>query len=351
MTIERETFDFDSHWVSEQINKGFLGIQNPVLTGIIKFSLPWNLLAGIYTVLYSGEWSGSFIYASALGLLWVNIAPALIWYYDERVLPEFFSHLSELISDKKKRKELARKYNEFFAKHRISVALFWTVALVTIVYTSGTALIEQGMVGDGKIFMWTTYAYAIYIGAVLGQGFVGPITTLLLIREVSNIELEIDPLHPDNLGGLSNVGYVSIRTTLLFSSGSLFLPLLFFFSSEGGVSAIIFTFTGIYILTIIVSFIYPTALVNRRAQEYRDSVLEDLRQEYADIEKKTQGLEKDQISELNKRLELQKVQNKYDNYNSVKLYPLQLSILTRLAGSVILPILFMLVELYLPNVL
>jgi hypothetical protein len=80
-------------------------------------------------------------------------------------------------------------------------------------------------------------------------------------------------------------------------------------------------------------------------------VLEDLRQEYADIEKKTQGLEKDQISELNKRLELQKVQNKYDNYNSVKLYPLQLSILTRLAGSVILPILFMLVELYLPNVL
>jgi hypothetical protein len=275
----------------------------------------------------------------------------LIWYYDERVLPEFFSHLSELISDEGKRKDLARKYNELFAKHRISVSIFWGIALGTIIFVSEPVLIEQGMVGNGSVFLWTTYAYAIYIGSILGHGFNGPVTTILLVREVSNLELEIDPLHPDNLGGLSNVGFVSIRTTLLFSSGSLFLPLLFFLSSEGGVATIIFGITSLYILIIIVSFVYPTALVNRRAQEYRDSVLEDLRQQYADIEKKTQGLEKDQISELNKRLELQKVQNKYDNYNSVKLYPLQLSILTRLAGSVILPILFMLVELYLPNVL
>lgn len=351
MAVERKKFDFDSHWVSEQINNGFLGIQNPVLVGILKFSLPWNLLAGIYTILHSGDWSGSFMYASALGLLWVNIAPALIWHYDERVLPEFFSHLSELIPNKEKRKDLAKKYNQFFAKHRISITLFWTIAFVTIVYTSEAALVDQGMVGTGSIFIWTTYAYAIYIGAVLGQGFVGPITTILLIREVSNIELEIDPLHPDNLGGLSNVGYISIRTTLLFSSGSLFLPLLFFFSSEGGVSTIIFGFTGIYILTILISFIYPTTLVNRRAQEYRDSILEDLRQQYLDIEAKTQDPENDRISELNKRLELQKVQNKYDNYNSVRLYPLQLNILTRLVGSIVLPILFMLLELYLPDIL
>ena len=349
MSIEHAKFDYDTHWVSAQINSGFFGIQHPVLVSILKFSMPWNIVAGAYTALHLESWSGSFIYASALGLLWVNVAPALIWYYDERVLPEFFSHLSELISDQQKREELAKKYNEFFATHRLSIALFWTVAFVSIVYTSETALIDQGMVESGSIFLWTTYAYAIYIGGVLGQGFVGPITTLLLIREVTHHELEIDPLHPDNLGGLSTVGSVSIRTTLLFSSGSLFLPLLFFFSSEGGVSSIIFGFTGIYIFTILISFIYPTAIVNRRAQEYRDSVLEDLRREYMDIDKKTQGPENDQISELNKRLELQKVQNQYDNYNSVKLYPLQLSILTRLVGSVILPILFMFVEIYLPN--
>lgn len=346
-----ERFDHNSHWVSEQLNEGFLGISNPVLIGILKFSTPWNLLAIVCTVVLWDSISLSFIYASALGLLWVNIAPYLIWYYDERVLPEFFSHLSELISDADQRQELAKKYNRFFAKPRLSVSLFWAFALMTIVYASEPALRSQGLVGAGEVFLWTTYAYAAYIGLVLGHGFVGPITTILLIRDVAKNELEIDPLHPDNLGGLSTVGYVSIRTTLLFSSGSLFLPLLFFFSSEGGVSTIIFGITSLYILTIFTSFVYPTMIVNRRAQEYRDSVLEDLRQEYGEIEKSMKEPDQNEIAELNKRLELQRVQRNYENYNSVSLYPLQLSILTRLLGSVILPVFFMVVELYLPDLL
>lgn len=346
-----ERFDSDSHWVSEHLNDEFIGISNPILISILKFSTPWNLLAIVCTVVLWDSISLSFIYASALGLLWVNVAPYLIWYYDERVLPEFFSHLSELISDKDQRQQLARKYNQFFAKKRLSVSLFWAIALMTIVYASEPALRSQGMVGTGEVFLWTTYAYAAYIGLVLGHGFVGPVTTILLIREVAQHELEIDPLHPDNLGGLSTVGYVSIRTTLLFSSGSLFLPLLFFFSSEGGISIVIFGITSLYILTILTSFIYPTTIVNRRAQEYRDSVLEDLRQEYSEIEKSMEEPNQNEISELNKRLELQRVQRNYENYNSVSLYPLQLSILTRLLGSVVLPIFFMVVELYLPNLI
>ena len=346
-----EQFDHDSHWVSEQLNIGFLSFSNPLLVSIIKFATPWNFLAAVYTVVFWDSLTLSFIYASALGLLWVNIAPYLIWYYDERVLPEFFSNLSELITDVEERKKLAEKYNRFFADHRLSASFFWTVALVAIVYVSEPALRAQGMTGAGEIFLWTTYAYAAYIGSVLGQGFVGPVTTVLLIREVAQYRLKIDPLHPDNLGGLSTVGYVSIRTTLLFSSASLFLPLLFFFSSQGGLSTIIFGAVSIYILTIFISFVYPTVIVNRRAQVYRDSVLEDLRKEYREIERSMKEPDIDQISELNKRLELQRVQRNYENYNSVSLYPLQLSILSRLIGSIVLPIFFLLAELYLPNLL
>jgi hypothetical protein len=346
-----ERFDHNSHWVSNKIENGIVGIRNPLLVSILKFSLPWNILSIIFTVLFWDSISLSFLYASILALTWVNLAPYLIWYYDERVLPGFFSHLGELISDKDTRDEIAKKYNDFFAKHRVSVASFWTLATVSIIFVSEPALQSQGMVGTGSIFLWTTYAYAIYVGAVLSHGFVGPVTTILLVRDVTEYELEIDPLHPDNLGGLSNVGYVSIRTTLLFSSASLILPLLFYFSSSGGVSEVIFAIAGIYILTIFVSFIYPTAIVNRRAQEYRDSVLEDLREEYYRIEQATNDPDQDELSELNKRLELERVQRNYDNYNSVSLYPLQLNILTQLIGSVILPILFMFVEFYLPNLI
>jgi hypothetical protein len=346
-----EKFDHNTHWVSQHIENGLFGIENPVLVSILKFSTPWNLLALAFTVLHWESISFSFIYASAFGLFWVNIAPFLIWYYDERVLPEFFAHLSELISDPEERHQLAEKYNDFFAQHRISVSLFWGGALTAIVFVSESALRAQGMTGGGELFLWTTYAYAAYIGSVLGHGFVGPLTTILLIREVTQYELEIDPLHPDNLGGLSTVGYVSIRTTLLYSSASLFLPLLFYFSSSGGISWVIFGFTGIYVLSIFISFIYPTTIVNRRAQEYRDSILEDLRQQYSELERATNSPEENEIAELNKRLELQRLQRRYENYNSVNLYPFQLGTLTRLAGSVILPILFMVIELYLPNLI
>lgn len=346
-----EKFDHDTHWVSKQIEQGLFGIENPVLVSVLKFTAPWNVLALAFTLLHWESVSLSFIYASALGLFWVNIAPFLIWYYDERVLPEFFAHLSELISDSAERHYLAEKYNSFFARHRLSVSLFWGVAAVAIVFVSESALEAQGMTGSGEIFLWTTYAYAVYVGGVLGHGFVGPVATILLIREVSQYELEIDPLHPDNLGGLSTVGYVSIRTTLLYSSGSLFLPLLFYFSSAGGMSVVIFGITGIYVVSIFISFIYPTTIVNRRAQEYRDSILEDLRQQYAELEQAMNSPHENEIAELNKRLELQRLQRKYESYNSVSLYPFQLSILTRLAGSVVLPIFFMMIELYLPNLL
>jgi hypothetical protein len=346
-----DDYDYDSHWVSGQIENGFLGIEHPLLVSIFEFSMPWNVLAGIYTVLYWDTLALSFLYPSALGLLWVNLAPFLIWYYDERVLPEFFAHLSELVSDPDERHALAEKYNRFFGTHRLSVSLFWAAAAVAIIYVSEPVLQSQGMAAGGAVFLWTTYAYAVYVGAVLSHGFVGPVMTLLLVREVTEYDLEIDPLHPDGLGGLSTVGYVSIRTTLLFSSGSLFLPLLFYFSSAGGASTVIFGFTGLYVLIILLSFVYPTAIVNRRAGEYRDAVLDDLRQQYAEIEREIEGPDRDEISELNKRLELQRVQRNYDNYSSVSLYPLQLSILTRLAGSIFLPILFMVIEIYLPNLL
>lgn len=350
-TTSNMKFDYNTHWVSRHVEDGLLGIERPIIASILKFTLVWDIIALIFTFLHWESMSLSFVYASALGLFWVNIAPFLIWYYDERVLPGFFDDLFEIISDLEERQYLAKKYNNFFAQHRASVSLLWGGAAIVIVFVSESALRAQGMSGSGEIFLWITYAYAGYVGGVLGHGFIGPITTILLIREVTQYKLEIDPLHPDGLGGLSTVGYVSVRTTLLYSSGSLFLPLLFYFSSAGGMSSVIFVIAGIYVLSILISFIYPTAIVNRRAQQYRDSILEDLRQQYIEIEENMDVPQVDDVTELNRRLELQRLQKKYENYDSVNLYPFQLSVLTRLAGSIILPILFMLIEIYLPDII
>ncbi|AZH25176.1 hypothetical protein [Haloplanus aerogenes] len=353
MSVEAASseYDYGSHWISEQLNSGVFGIENPILVSVVKFGLVWDLLAAAYTVLRWSTMSTPFLIASALGLLWVNLGPFLIWYYDERVLPRFFSRAHELLPSESERDHLAKKYTTFFSEHRLSVSLFWTLATVLIVYASRDVLQAQGMVGSARVFLWTTYLYALYIGSVLGHGFMGPVTTILLVRELSELDLTIDPLHPDNLGGLSNVGYCAIRTTLLFSTGSLFLPLLFRFVSRGASSVVIFGFTGVYILTILASFVYPTVKVNRRAQELRDRKLEELRQEYAEVRAEMGDPGSGELGELNRRLELQRVQNAFDKFNSVRLYPMQIDILTRLAGSLVLPLLFLLLEFYLPELL
>lgn len=341
--------DAESYWVSEQIERGLFGIDNPVLVSVLKFGLVWDVLAAVYVVLNWGALDPGYLFASALGLLWVNIAPFLIWYYDERVLPSFFAKISEILPDEAEADRLAEKYTSMFASPNPLLTGFWTIAAVAIIYTSTDVLQAQGMTGMSAPFLWTTYAYALFVGLVLSHGFMGPVLTVRLIDEVAALDLQIDPLHPDNLGGLSTVGYCAIRTTLLFSTGSLFLPLLFRFSAAGGSPLLIFGFTAIYIATILATFVYPTLRVNRRAQTLREAALDDLRERYYATERKMAAPDSDDLAELNRRLELQRIQTKYDNYNAVSLYPLQVSIIVRLIGSVVLPLAFMFVEFYLPK--
>ncbi|WP_435194815.1 hypothetical protein [Natronomonas sp. EA1] len=346
-----EQYDYGSHWVSEQISRGALGIQHPLLVSVLKFGLVWNLLAAAYLAVADTTFSPGYLVASGLGLLWVNIAPYLIWYYDERVLPSFFERLGEILPEEASVDELAEKYTTMFAEPQPLVAAFWTVGTVAIVFAGTDVLRAQGMVGTGSVFIWTTYAYALFIGLVLSHGFMGPVLTLRLIGEVAEADLQIDPLHPDNLGGLSTVGYCAIRTTLLYSTASLFLPLLFRFSAASASGIVIFAFATVYVCTILGTFLYPTLRVSLRAHTLRDTALERIRREYRQVEAEMQTPDRDELSELNRRLELQRLQTKYQNFNSVSLYPLQTSILARLAGSVFLPLLFIFVEFYVPKLI
>lgn len=75
-------------------------------------------------------------------------------------------------------------------------------------------------------------------------------------------------------------------------------------------------------LTILVSFLYPTVLVDRRARAYRDAILEDLRQEYVMLERELAAAETAELDAVNERLEFQQLRTKYEAYDGVSLYPL-----------------------------
>lgn len=203
------------------------------------------------------------------------------------------------------------------------------------------------MAGDGEVFLWTTYLYAVHVGGVLGgPGFSGPLTTVLLIREAASVDFEIQPLHPDRLGGLSTVGFISIRTTLLYSSGSLFLPLLFELSTGSVRQGVIYSFGLIYILSIVVSFVYTTTVINRKAAEVQRDVLEQLRTEYSRLGTEIDTESDGSLTEVNRRLQQQQVRSGYDDDNNVRLYPFEVDTLVQLAGSELLPVALLVLELY-----
>ncbi|QLH79090.1 hypothetical protein HZS55_18100 [Halosimplex rubrum] len=347
----RDRYDHGDHWISAAVERGLpFGLDNRLLTAVVKFNLIPDVLAALYVVTQWGEWSVRFLAAAALFTAWANVAPYLIWYYDKRVLPSFFDTVSEIVVDTDRLDELAVRYNKFYEGFDLLSALLWGGGFLAAGYFGAGVFEAQGMTGDGRLFLWTTLAYGAYVGGVLGEGgFSGTVTTLFLVREVAGLEFEIQPLHPDGLGGLSTVGEFAIRTTLLWSSASLLIPLAFqLISGAGSLNVVMAAVTAGYIGTILATFLYPTLVINRRSERLRTETLEAIRREYLALQERVDGSSADGVSDVNDRLEMQRLRNQYDDYATVRLYPLQIEIFVRLAGSVLFPLFFLLLEYYLP---
>jgi len=348
-----EKFDYNSHWITEQCNRGLPGISaGPFLTGVIKFALIWDLIWLVWVVTRRGHYTVWFLFAWGLALLWVNVAPFLIWLYDQIVLPQFFEKFEEINPDRQKLEDLSKRYNDFIADPPLLLALFWAVGMLIVAWAGTPVLKEQGMSGVGRPFLWLSYLYAIYMGGVLGEaGTAGVTATLLMIREISDLDFDIQPLHPDQLGGLSNVGYYAIRTTLLYSSGSLFIPLGFSLLAGSSGTYLILTTIAVYIVSVLLVFAYPTVKINRKASQMRDEILDELREKMHEMQAEIETSEGGEIEAVSKQLKLERTRSKYEDYKNVRLYPLQIDILIKLVASILLPIIMIFLEIYIKDML
>lgn len=351
--LVNKEFDYNSHWITEQCNSGLPRISaGPFLTGVVKFALFWDVVWLVWALTRQGHYTVWFLFAWGVALLWVNVAPALIWLYDQIVLPQFFEKFAEINPDRQELKDLSRRYNDFIADPPFVLFLFWAVGMLVVAWAGTPVLKAQGMSGDGTPFLWLSYVYAVYMGGVLGEaGTAGITATLLMIREISDLSFEIQPLHPDQLGGLSNVGYYALRTTLLYSSGSLFIPLGFSLLAGPSNTYLIVTIISVYIASVLIIFVYPTVKINRKASEMRNEILDELRSRMQEIRQDLASGESDDIEEVSKQLELERTRSKYEDYKNVRLYPLQIDILLKLIASILLPLIMIFFEIYIKEIL
>lgn len=285
---------------------------------------------------------GSQLLAAALGA----IGPVFIWKYDTVVFPTFVERATEVTphDDNRALRAIAAKYRSFFTDMKTTTGI-WTVLILLAV------LANDGFFWSVGITSYTDPAYIVYLlfviwtAAITAVGIRMAVTTNLCIREVGELEFTIDPLHPDGLGGLSTIGYFAIRTTSMLSIGALGLPLAFDVVRVGGGSGIIYLLVVVYIGLIAGSFAFPTVYINRRAGEIKQSHLNSKRERIHEL--RSRLLADDTPEDIEAlQMQLDELRTEYDTYNSVSLYPMSLSIASRLVSSVLLPLFFLLFETY-----
>lgn len=342
--------DYDRRdiWVTRIIDRvaDRFGI-DPVLANVLTLGgVPVVLTVWYFSLIGDG---GGLYYQIFHGLFAVMVSAVgyLVWYYDQRVLPRFFRSVDELVVDADEFEAIIDRYNRFFARKYPQTLLVWVPLFPAAFYTNLATLQRFGMGGPGELSFYVFLVSALYFGLVTGIGIHVILTTLLCVGTISQVDLGIDPLHPDGLGGMSAIGDLSLWTMGLASVASLGMPFTLRLATTGPRSVFIYTAIAIYFVLLVGIFVYPVVRSSRKAEATRARKLNELRAELNELESELEsGGPQSKAPEQVRNLELrhQRLRNQYERYSSVPLYPVSVGVALRFAGSVVLPILFILLE-------
>lgn len=351
-------YDRQDIWISRVIERANSQVAlGPIFVNLLTVGgIPLILTFAYFSVVRSPP---STLFRITLSLLAVMVSGIgyLVWYYDKDLMPEFFRSIGPILEEEQNYEEIVNKYNSFFATKYWKTYLIWLPLFPMAFYGNIQYFQEQGMGGPDHISFYIFFLITIYTGIITGVGIHLIVTTLLCVGRISKEEFVIDPLHPDGLGGMSAIGRLSIWTMGLASIGSLGMPFTLQIAANGQFGAVIYVAFVIYFASLIGIFVYPVIKSSQKAEKKREEKLEEIRTEIIKVESeldtKDQNLDYEQDSAFVQNLELrhQRLRNKHEKYSNVPLYPLSLGVVLRFAGSVILPLLFILLEFYISNIL
>ena len=137
--------EFSRIWVSKVIeSRRPFRIQNPLLSSVVKFGLVPSLALGVIYATRHEHITSTFLIAYFAILVWLNIGPYLIWYYNRRLQPGFFREANDMVSDSYKLNLLAMKYERLFSRRYWLFSLLGAVAFVALYAISLSVLTTEG---------------------------------------------------------------------------------------------------------------------------------------------------------------------------------------------------------------
>lgn len=344
----RERYTGHTIWVTELVERtGDLLPVPTAIAGLLTVGLLPYVLTAAFVLMVPGARTVTFVVIQTLAATVAVVGPVFIWHYDEHVFPTFISEVGDVVVDDRTLIATVERYEQFFCDRYWLIAAVWTVLIVAALVANVDYFVSFGVTGPADPAFLTYLVFALWWSIITGIGLHGALTTVLCVRAVGDLDLTIDPLHHDGLGGLSTIGYFSIRATLMNSVGSFALPLAFSIAAGGRFQNLVYVAVAGYIGFILVSFVYPTIYVNRRAQEVRERVLKEKRERIRDLQARAATSDAGgELDGLETQLKIRTLRDDFHEYRNVNLYPLSVSILVRLGSSVLLPILFTLIDTY-----
>lgn len=204
-----------------------------------------------------------------LASLWLWIGPVMIWTYETKVIPEFLSKIEKVLKYRKDYRTLKKKYYQTTPTTTSRLFIFLWVLFVTLIFINSFPFMKKFGLVDSKDLYWYMQIINVVLYSYLTSvGFILAIKTILIFKDISIYNYRIDLFSSDEKGGFAFIGKFATTTSLMLSSGALFIPILLevyaYNASSSNNEILILILIGIYVVTIIMSFFYPIYFFHKK---------------------------------------------------------------------------------------
>jgi hypothetical protein len=277
---------------------------------------------------------------------WTWIGPLSIWYYEEHLLKNFYRE-SRYIIQQNCWNEINSKISKYYKRALITA---WTLVVIVIYLCVARSYCNKHLGFHGFTDPWYLLSVvSVGMQAVLsGIGFYGCINSMSLIWNVyKSCDLIINPYHFDNKAGMSIFSNLSSKTTLIFSTGAIYLPILLTVATSINEILVvgIYFLTTIFSVSIFLSYSISNYLLYRKS---RLIVSKEAQKIAAKLNPLYNRIVNESMHADNIIAEYNNLRRAFHDLISIELYPFNLKGITFMASVIIVPFLMVLAQMFLP---
>lgn len=207
--------------------------------------------------------------------------------------------------------------------------------------------------GWGDPMRWGILLIAAAIGYSGGVGLWGVCKTVAVAGAIARSPLAWSPYHEDGLGGLKFVSEFSLSTTLLFSAGSLAVPLSLEIAwfLDGLPRLLVGSTAFVFSLGVAASFLGPTVQISRLAAQRKTDLLREVRIliDAALAQSFEPAAPGRRAGQTRRQVEAHKLLDArvafYERLRGTVVYPFGVATLSKLAASILAPVLLFALEI------